>query len=26
YPESIGEKEFEKYKNDIYRDVYGVEI
>lgn len=26
YPESIGEKEFEKYKKDIYRDVYGVEI
>ena len=26
YPESIGEKEFEKYKNDIYRDVYGVEL
>ena len=26
YPESIGEKEFDKYKKDIYKDVYGVEL
>ena len=26
YPESIDEKEFDTYKKDIYKDVYGVEI
>ena len=25
YPESISEREFEKYKKDIYKEVYGVE-
>ena len=26
YPEAIGEREFDTYKKDIYRDVYGVEL